>query len=444
MKALEAATATLSRGGQLAARRVELAGEADTLRARREALERQARSQVQPVEAALEDARPLVGLGLVSEGVFEAARREALVAFERLMGEVQPVEARLSAIRMELSSIEADAGFRAAERQARAEAEARSATEQALALAKAGRFADAERLLAPIASDLTIPPDLRRRAQGYRDEIRHLAAMAEADARLAAERSRTQATQRARVATRRGVRAWRAGRFAEAERLLAPLAGDEGLPDDLRRQARGLLWQAWLSESEAMAQPGDERYTVRGGLFLLREGVAVGVWGQAPYSAGARVSTLPQRARRKPWPAKVAARFAPARAAAPALDAETVFAAVIEAVAEVTARAAAADLEAAVVKPAACAAASLSAHAGAPDTHLRDFLAKLLAAGYEVDLDDREEATVVLVQTPDGREVTVEARLRRKAVHEQQRLRAEKLVRDLCAGLGAAPETDLS
>jgi len=70
-----------------------------------------------------------------------------------------------------------------------------------------------------------------------------------------------------------------------------------------------------------------------------------------------------------------------------------------------------------------------------PDWALKDYLAQLLAAGCEVDLEETGASTTVLVQTPEGGQVVAVARIRRQLDCARRRLRAEKLVRDLQAGL---------
>jgi len=70
-----------------------------------------------------------------------------------------------------------------------------------------------------------------------------------------------------------------------------------------------------------------------------------------------------------------------------------------------------------------------------PDWALKDYLAQLLAAGCEVDLEETKASTTVLVQTPEGSQVVAVARIRRQLDCDRRRLRAEKLVRDLQAGL---------
>jgi len=74
----------------------------------------------------------------------------------------------------------------------------------------------------------------------------------------------------------------------------------------------------------------------------------------------------------------------------------------------------------------------------APDQALTDYLAELLAAGYAADIDQTEAATTVVVETPEGRVVQAEARIRRRIDADRKRLRAEKLVRDLQAALAQA------
>lgn len=428
LQALAEARATVARGQQLAAQRAGLLAEVRSLEEQVDVLNREAKANVGPIEAALAEARSAF-IDLIPGELIEAARVEALALFEEYRRKAEPLTSRSAGLRAEAASLEADPAYQAHARRAEAESQARAAAARtriarALALGKEKRYRDAEHILQPLAADVGLPGDVRQEAAGYLAECRDLARRDEAEAHV-------KALNRARAALTRGIRALRTGRFGEAETALAPVAGAPELPAEVCRQARGLLWQAWLSESEQLAQPGDVRYTRPGGLFLLRHSAVAATWGKTGYQAGMRVSTLPRDARPKPWPRKVEERLQPA--STPMLSEAEVVSAAVQAVAEVAARDCAADLEAAVVRPAPAPEAAPQLVAGLHPL-LADRLAALQAVGYQVAAWENSEAeTTLVVIAPDSRELTVSARARRKLAEEQARVRGEKLVRDLSA-----------
>jgi len=178
-----------------------------------------------------------------------------------------------------------------------------------------------------------------------------------------------------------------------------------------------------MRQAEKTAAPGDELWTLKPWqAVVLRE--TRGGW-DVTTAFGVdteRYSTLPRRARRKPWrpgyPKGGSATTGPT-------NGNQVSATALEAT-----EAEAPETAPHTVEPA-LKQSTIEEPSPAPDQALTDYLAGLLAAGYAADIDQTEAATTVVVETPEGRVVQAEARIRRRVDADRKRLRAEKLVRDL-------------
>ena len=241
-----------------------------------------------------------------------------------------------------------------------------------------------------------------------------------------------------------------AGDHARAIQDLKTIAGDPALTGNASREVERALaraesrarraWARFMDRAERTAEPGDELWTLGPWqAAVLRPGPIKGRGRPKFYDVELamgltqkRFSCLPRRARRKPWREGYPRMPATAETISSPIDVSEVGQAIVD-VSELR--------SSPVIKPSASQAVEApsapvdSRIVPQPDSALKDYLAELLAAGCEVDLEETKASTTVLVQTPEGSQVVAVARIRRQLDCDRRRLRAEKLVRDLQAGL---------
>jgi len=408
--AVQAAQARLAQGEALAGQRSELQAQVATLQAEIQELDEQARREVQPIQDTADQAR-LLG---VDASLIQAALSEAQNIFEGLKAEADTRQEAIRAKQARIEKIEGNGAYqafadRARQRVIHASRQAEAQMDHARRAMQAGRLDKARQLLVEVEDR----EDLPERTRTTVSEL-----LVQVEDELAAKSLQETVTGASRLA--------RAGDYAGALQTLdqpdsaaGQLAEARSRIEDQARRA----WGRWMRQAEKTAVPGDALWTLKPWqAVVLRE--TRGGWDvvQAFGVDTKRYSTLPRRARRKPWrpgyPKGGPAATEPARGDQ---DSNTG----LEATKAETPETAPNTVEPAPEQVA------IEEPSLAPDQALIDYLAGLLADGYAADIDQTEAATVVVVETPEGRVVQAEARIRRRIDADRQRLRAEKLVRDL-------------
>ena len=283
---------------------------------------------------------------------------------------------------------------------------------------------EALKRLKAVTADGSVPAALRQQAADNLTQV---------GAEMAAGKVRSRiAEARAHV---------RAGDHARAIQDLKAIAGDPALTGNASREVERALARArFMDRAERTAEPGDELWTLGPWqAAVLRPGPIKGRGRPRFYDVQLaigltqkRFSCLPRRARRKPWRDGHPKMPTTAETVSSPIDVSEVGQAIV-------------DVSESQPSPAATPSASQAVEAPSapadwhtvpqPDWALKDYLAELLAAGCELDLEETGASTTVLVQTPEGSQVVAIARIHRQLDCDRRRLRAEKLVRDLRAGL---------
>jgi len=358
----------------------------------------------------------------VSSEVIESARAESMTLYRQAQAQMKIIEGDLQKAKQRLGRIEADAAYQTFARRAQAAAretaeKARAQLAKAQAAAKAGRLDEALKRLKAVTADGSVPAALRQQAADNLTQAGAEMAAGKVKSRIAGARADVQA-----------------GDYARAIQDLKTIAGEPALTGNASREVERALaraesrarraWARFMRKAERTAEPGDELWTLGPWQAAVLRPGPLKARGQPRFydvklATGLtqkRFSSLPRRARRKPWRDGYPTMPAPAETVSSPMDVSEVGQAIV-------------DVSQSRPSPA-------DSHTvPQPDWALKDYLAQLLAAGCEVDLEETGASTTVLVQTPEGGQVVAVARIRRQLDCARRRLRAEKLVRDLQAGL---------
>jgi len=443
-RAVQAAQATLTLGEELAGERASLRTVIEAGQQERLAINKEAGGKIAPIEALIAEAEQMGEL--VSSEVVESARAESMRLYREAEAQMKIIEGDLQKAKQRLGRIEADAAYQTFAQ--RAQVAAREATEKARAqlaraqaAAKAGRLDEALKRLKAVAADGSVPAALRQQAADNLTQAGAEMAAGKVKSRIAEARAHMQA-----------------GDYARAIQDLKTIAGDPALTGNASREVERALaraesrarraWARFMRKAERAAEPGDELWTLGPWqAAVLRPGPLKGRGQPRFYDVKLamglpqkRFSCLPRRARRKPWRDGYPRMPASAETVSSPIDVSEVRPAIVDVSESQPSPAVTPSASQAVETPSTGAVDARPAVADShtvpqPDWALKDYLAELLAAGCEVDLEETTASTTVLVQTPEGSQVVAVAKIRRQLDCDRRRLRAEKLVRDLRAGL---------
>jgi tetratricopeptide (TPR) repeat protein len=435
-RAVQAAQATLTLGEELAGERASLLKAVEAGQQERLAINKEAGQKIAPIEALIAEAEEMGEL--VSSEVIESARAESMTLYREAEAQMKIVDNDLQKAEQRLGHIEADAAYQTFAQRAQAAAreaaeKARAQLAKAQAAAKAGRLDEALKRLKAVTADGSVPAALRQEAADNLTQAGAEIAAGKVKSRIAEARAHVQA-----------------GDHARAIQDLKTIAGDPALTGNASREVERALaraesrvrraWARFMDRAERTAEPGDELWTLGPWqAAVLRPGPLKGRGQPRFYDVKLamgltqkRFSSLPRRARRKPWRDGYPKMPTTAETVSSPIDVSEVGQAIV-------------DVSESQPSPAATPWASQAVEAPSapadwhtvpePDWALKDYLAELLAAGCEVDLEEIGASTTVLVQTPEGSQVVAIARIHRQLDCDRRRLRAENLVRDLQAGL---------
>ncbi len=443
-RAVQAAQATLTLGEELAGERASLRTVIEAGQQERLAINKEAGGKIAPIEALIAEAEEMGEL--VSSEVIESARAESMTLYREAQAQMKVIEGDLQKAKQRLGHIEADTAYQTFARRAQAAAreaaeKARAQLAKAQAAAKAGRLDEALKRLKAVTADGSVPAALRQQAADNLTQAGAEMAAGKVKSRIAGARADVQA-----------------GDYARAIQDLKTIAGEPALTGNASREVERALaraesrvrraWARFMHRAERAAEPGDELWTLgpwqaavlrpgplkeRGQPRFYDVKLAMGLTQK-------RFSSLPRRARRKPWRDGYPTMPAPAETVSSPMDVSEVGQAIVDVSQSRPSPTVTPSASQAVETPS---IEAVDARPAVADTHtvpqpdwaLKDYLAELLAAGCEVDLEETGASTTVLVQTPEGSQVVAVAKIRRQLDCDRRRLRAEKLVRDLQAGL---------